>query len=778
MKKLLCMVLIMVLLLSMLLLPVNAVEIDESDIGIETDLANTGTASHTQAEAVQWVNGKIGSTLGSGQCVALIEAYCSYLGLSVSGGNGNACDYTGARTISDSTRINNYNGFVPQPGDICVWGSYAYLHSGYQTSYYGHIGVVLSADASNMTTVECNLDYPYDGGPCKKVTQYRPTKNVTCFIRPNFKSSGPKPSNVWVNYKYSAIPAGASNRFTFGATNATSFNIHIDKDGALWEFKQGVTSDIPYTFNDEGNYTVWATAINSSGSVDSYKMEFTIFVPITLGNSFTAEITNPRSGVNLSTNQDGNVFVEKKTNSDYQKWTFERQKDNTYQITNVGANKCLDVYYGDTNPKTNIQVYPDNDRTSQRFYLRQCYYGYSIVPIVNTGLALDIYYDQSGYTGVNDYTNVQDYTYHKEWNQAFTIDPIDINPTVTQEYNGHTYEYYEMGVPWEQAVRICEKKGGHLVTISNQQENNIVSGMIPSHTWLGARTMGKGSSWFWINCENVSYTNWTPYQPDCYNNTEFFMMMYKDSGQWNDFPSTTSLCFVCEYDNGDVNAEKYTPNKILEKNGVKYGIFDYAVDWQSAESICEAMGGHLVKIDSAEKNQTFIEIMNEGGKDEYWFDATDRFSEGFWTDHDGNLLTYTNWQDAEPNNDFNIELYAAMLKSNKQWADFKGYNPVYRNIGFICEYDPVIPTEPPTAPPTEPPVNDYLGDADGDGLISAIDVTQITRAVAHISTGIDDDVLMNADVDGNGKLEIIDATYIQRYLAKMETPYQIGKVKG
>lgn len=69
----------------------------------------------------------------------------------------------------------------------------------------------------------------------------------------------------------------------------------------------------------------------------------------------------------------------------------------------------------------------------------------------------------------------------------------------------------------------------------------------------------------------------------------------------------------------------------------------------------------------------------------------------------------------------------------------------------------------------------YLGDADGDGEISAIDVAQIMRAVAHISTGIDDDVLMNADVDGNGELEIIDATYVQRYLAKLDTPYAIGE---
>lgn len=71
-----------------------------------------------------------------------------------------------------------------------------------------------------------------------------------------------------------------------------------------------------------------------------------------------------------------------------------------------------------------------------------------------------------------------------------------------------------------------------------------------------------------------------------------------------------------------------------------------------------------------------------------------------------------------------------------------------------------------------------LGDADGDGEITSLDVTQIMRKCARINTGIDEAVLMNGDVDGNGILEITDATWIQRHLAKMETPYAIGETKG
>ena len=67
-----------------------------------------------------------------------------------------------------------------------------------------------------------------------------------------------------------------------------------------------------------------------------------------------------------------------------------------------------------------------------------------------------------------------------------------------------------------------------------------------------------------------------------------------------------------------------------------------------------------------------------------------------------------------------------------------------------------------------------IGDADGDGSVTAADVTCIQRDRVGIKTGIDAATLMQGDVDKNGVVEIIDATYIQRYLAGMEIPYSIG----
>ena len=69
--------------------------------------------------------------------------------------------------------------------------------------------------------------------------------------------------------------------------------------------------------------------------------------------------------------------------------------------------------------------------------------------------------------------------------------------------------------------------------------------------------------------------------------------------------------------------------------------------------------------------------------------------------------------------------------------------------------------------------NYLLGDADGDGEVTIIDVTKIQRILANNS--VDSFNEAAADVDSDGELTIIDATWIQRHLAGFDIPYLIGK---
>lgn len=64
------------------------------------------------------------------------------------------------------------------------------------------------------------------------------------------------------------------------------------------------------------------------------------------------------------------------------------------------------------------------------------------------------------------------------------------------------------------------------------------------------------------------------------------------------------------------------------------------------------------------------------------------------------------------------------------------------------------------------------GDADGNGTVTAVDVTVIQRHIAGVTTN--SFVAIAADVDGKG-VSIVDVSLIQRYLVSLGNPYDIGK---
>lgn len=112
-------------------------------------IASTGGKS--RSDAVAWANSQVGKSLDydgvyGAQCVDFTKYYYSFLGVSPVRGNG--CDYATNALPSGWTRIKYYSGFVPQPGDIAVWT--------YTTSKYGHVAIVVSADANTMRVVEQN----------------------------------------------------------------------------------------------------------------------------------------------------------------------------------------------------------------------------------------------------------------------------------------------------------------------------------------------------------------------------------------------------------------------------------------------------------------------------------------------------------------------------------------------------------------------------------------------------------------------------------------------
>ena len=151
--------------------------------------AFASTNGKTADDAINWVKSLEGQPVGSGECVALIKAYYSYLGQTSPGGNG--ADYSWNQLPAGWQRLQNAQ---PQKGDILVY-------SGNAANPYGHVAIYESDKSTwhqnyayqrkvvHVTNVRYNgFDNPYWG-----------------VIRPDFGSAVFKPDfiNIGTNiYRY------------------------------------------------------------------------------------------------------------------------------------------------------------------------------------------------------------------------------------------------------------------------------------------------------------------------------------------------------------------------------------------------------------------------------------------------------------------------------------------------------------------------------------------------------------------------------------------------
>ena len=159
-------------------------------VGLLPTAAFAATNGKTADDAINWVRSLNGQTVGSGECVALIVAYYSYLGQTSPGGNG--ADYSWKEPLPAGwQRLKNVQ---PQKGDILVY-------SGNGANPAGHVAIY----ESDYSTWHQN----FGSARCvTHVTQYKYNEFKNPYwgvIRPDFSSAVYKPDFIDIGtniYRY------------------------------------------------------------------------------------------------------------------------------------------------------------------------------------------------------------------------------------------------------------------------------------------------------------------------------------------------------------------------------------------------------------------------------------------------------------------------------------------------------------------------------------------------------------------------------------------------
>lgn len=147
----------------------------------------------------------------------------------------------------------------------------------------------------------------------------------------------------------------------------------------------------------------------------------------------------------------------------------------------------------------------------------------------------------------------------------------------------HTYRVFDIAMTWDDAKKYCEALEGHLVTIANQEENDLIQKMSLQNGgrnlyWLGLYKE-MNTSWRWVTGEYAEYYNWAKGEPG--GSGESVAELYRNYhngakiGEWNDdipnpaasdFYDIQKHGFVCEWEPGKDPLTLYKTNLYSESD--------------------------------------------------------------------------------------------------------------------------------------------------------------------------------------------------------------------
>jgi len=122
-------------------------------------------------------------------------------------------------------------------------------------------------------------------------------------------------------------------------------------------------------------------------------------------------------------------------------------------------------------------------------------------------------------------------------------------------------------------------------------------------------------------------------------------------------------------------------------NGHWYAVLPEKCDWETANKICERLGGHLAYVETQEENNFILGLVEKAGLSAHgvWLGGTDEKDEGDWLWLNGKPIINTFWVGDQPGaGNYLIMFCGKSAQSIKgEWGAFSGtgLDPV------VCEWE-------------------------------------------------------------------------------------------
>jgi len=114
-------------------------------------------------------------------------------------------------------------------------------------------------------------------------------------------------------------------------------------------------------------------------------------------------------------------------------------------------------------------------------------------------------------------------------------------------FQGRYFQLFDDGLTWDEAQQHAQSIGGNLATIPDQATQTFLESLVlqgnKNGYWIGGiRVADYGDNQFaWVTGEPMTFTNWSPGEPNNLNEVEDRLEFNRESGLWNDLPNNAGF---------------------------------------------------------------------------------------------------------------------------------------------------------------------------------------------------------------------------------------------
>jgi hypothetical protein len=254
--------------------------------------------------------------------------------------------------------------------------------------------------------------------------------------------------------------------------------------------------------------------------------------------------------------------------------------------------------------------------------------------------------------------------------------PFSCEGKLLENPGGPLHCLYDEPATWREAEGRCVERGGHLVTIASEADQQFLlrtfgspAGM--TRFWIGLVEPSEGR-WLWADGTRVKLSLWEPGEPNNDGQRENCGEWKTGTARWNDVDCETQLGYLCEGGIGGAGKARglRCEGIAFQLDGHAYCLNGSEIGWGEAQKACLADGGNLAAVETVEENEALSRRFKSrvALPGPLWLGLTDAEEEGRFRWASGERVDFEQWLGGEPN-DFADEDCVEWHPSHGGWND-------------------------------------------------------------------------------------------------------------